>query len=146
MSIIFSRRCEYALQAVLYLALKPEYERTSIKELTKHIKMPSPFLAKILQDLTHKGLLVSFKGPRGGFMLGKPASEITLFNIVEAIDGTAFMNSCVLGFKECSSTTPCSMHPEWGGIRDRIYSTLISQDVAQMAKLMQKPEYIQELF
>ncbi len=146
MSIIFSRRCEYALQAVLYLALKPEYERTSIKELTKHIKMPSPFLAKILQDLTHKGLLVSFKGPRGGFMLGKPASEITLFNIVEAIDGTAFMNSCVLGFHECSSTTPCSIHPEWDGIRDRIYATLIRQDVAQMAKLMQKPEYIQELF
>lgn len=141
MSIIFSRRCEYALQAVLYLALKEKGERTSIKELTKHIKMPSPFLAKILQDLTHKGLLVSFKGPTGGFALGKSAKEITLFHIVEAIDGVAFTNGCVLGFTECSTTDPCSLHNDWKNIRDKIQSILSKQDIAQMAKQMHKPEY-----
>jgi Rrf2 family iron-sulfur cluster assembly transcriptional regulator len=109
-SIIFSRRCEYGLQAVLYMALKEDGEKTSIKELTKHIKIPSPFLAKILQDLARKGLLLSFKGPRGGFSLRKPAKEVTLFDIVEAIDGTSFTNGCVLGFMECSTTTPCSLH------------------------------------
>ncbi len=144
MSIIFSRRCEYALQAVLYLALKPEGERTSIKELTHHIKMPSPFLAKILQDLTHKGLLVSFKGPRGGFALGKPAKDITFFNIVEAIDGIALTNGCVLGFSECSTETPCSMHNDWKVIRERIENMLMKQDIIQMAKQMQKPEYAQD--
>lgn len=143
MSIIFSRRCEYALQAVLYLALKRSDERTSIKELTKHIKMPSPFLAKILQDLTHKGLLVSFKGPRGGFALGKPASDITLFSIVEAIDGVALTNGCVLGFEECSTTDPCSMHNDWKTIRERIQSMLGKQDIAEMAKQMHKPEYLE---
>jgi Rrf2 family protein len=141
MSIIFSRRCEYALQAVLYLALKDKGERTSIKELTKHIKMPSPFLAKILQDLTHKGLLASFKGPRGGFALGKSARDITLFNIVEAIDGVALTHGCVLGFDECSTSDPCSMHNDWKTIRDRIHSMLAKQDIAQMAKQMHKPEY-----
>ena len=141
MSIIFSRRCEYALQAVLYLALKVEGERTSIKELTKHIKMPSPFLAKILQDLTHQGLLVSFKGPSGGFALGKSPKEITLSHIVEAIDGVALTHGCVLGFEECSTTDPCSMHNDWKTIRDRIQSMLGKQDIAQMAKQMHKPEY-----
>ena len=144
MSIIFSRRCEYALQAVLYLALKPEGERTSIKELTKHVKLPSPFLAKILQDLTRKGLLASSKGPHGGFALGKPARDITLFHVVDAIDGVAFSNGCVLGFMECSSETPCAMHNEWKPIRDRIQSSLASQDVAAMAKQMHKPEYLEE--
>ena len=142
-SIIFSRRCEYGLQAVLYLALKEDGEKTSIKELTKHIKIPSPFLAKILQDLTHKGLLLSFKGPRGGFSLRRPAKEITLFQIVEAIDGTAFTNGCLLGFMECSPSNPCSLHNEWKTIRDRIQSTLVKQDIAQMAKQMHKPEYFQ---
>lgn len=144
MSIIFSRRCEYALQAVLYLALKPEGERTSIKELTHHIKMPSPFLAKILQDLTHKGLLVSFKGPRGGFALGKPAKDIAFLNIVEAIDGVALTNGCVLGFAECSTEAPCSMHNDWKVIRERIQNMLVKQDITQMAKQMRKPEYKQE--
>jgi Rrf2 family transcriptional regulator, iron-sulfur cluster assembly transcription factor len=143
MSIIFSRRCEYALQAVLYLALKNEEERTSIKELTKHVKMPAPFLAKILQDLTHKGLLVSFKGPKGGFALGKPAKDITLFHVVEAIDGTAFTNGCVLGFMECSVDDPCSLHNEWKAIREKIQGTLSKQDIGQMAKQMHKPEYAQ---
>lgn len=144
MSIIFSRRCEYALQAVLYLALKPEGERTSIKELTRHIKMPSPFLAKILQDLTHKGLLVSFKGPRGGFALGKPAKDITFFNIVEAIDGVALTSGCVLGFAECSTDAPCSMHNDWKVIRERIQTMLVKQDITQMARQMRKPEYSQD--
>lgn len=143
MSIIFSRRCEYALQAVLYLALKEEGEKTSIKELTKHIRIPSPFLAKILQDLAHKALLKSGKGPHGGFALAKPAKHITMFSIVEAIDGTAFTNGCVLGFMECSSTTPCAMHDEWSGIRDRITAALKKKDLAEMAKQMRKPEYLE---
>ncbi len=142
MSIIFSRRCEYALQAVLYLALKPEGEKTTNKELTQHMRMPSPFLAKILQDLAHKGLLISSKGPRGGFALGRPAKAITLFNIVEAIDGDGLTKSCVLGFAECSTTDPCSMHNDWKAIREGISSMLLSQDIAQMAKLMHKPEYL----
>ena len=144
MSIIFSRRCEYALKAVLYLALRENGARTSIKDLTKHLKMPSAFLAKILQDLTHKKLLVSFKGPHGGFALRKPAKEITPFHIVEAIDGVAFTNGCVLGFMECSTGNPCSLHNEWKTIRDRIQSTLSKQDLAQMAKQMHKPEYEKE--
>ena len=142
MSVIFSRRCEYALQAVLYLALKPEGERTSIKELTQQIKMPSPFLAKILQDLAHKKLLESFKGPHGGFALGKPAKDITLFDIVEAMDGGGLTKNCVLGFEECSATDPCSMHDDWKKIREGISSMLLRQDIAQMAKQMHKPEYL----
>lgn len=144
MSVIFSRRCEYALRAVLYLALKAEAEKTSIKELTRHIRIPSPFLAKILQDLAHKGLLVSSKGPRGGFALCRPAKDITLFNIVEAIDGDGLTRNCVLGFAECSTTDPCSMHNDWRTIREGVSSMLMSQDIAQMAKLMHKPEYLQK--
>ena len=143
MSIIFSRRCEYALQAVLYLALKEEGEKTSIKELTNHIRIPSPFLAKILQDLAHTGLLKSGKGPRGGFALSKPAREITMFQIVEAMDGTAFTNGCVLGFTECSTTAPCAMHDEWSDIRDRITTALQKKNIAEMAKQMRKPEYLE---
>lgn len=141
MSIIFSRQCEYALQAVLYLALKPEGETTSMKELAKRLEIPYHFVAKILQDLTHKGLLSSHKGPGGGFSLGMPAKEITLFHIIEAIDGVNLMNGCLLGFPECSSTNPCALHHRWAEIRDVLYSMLVTKNIAEMASKTEKPQY-----
>lgn len=142
MSLIFSRQCEYALQAVTYLALKPEGEMTSIKELAKKLGIPYHFLGKILQDLSYKGLLASQKGPTGGFRLAMPAKDITLFHIVEAIDGVGFTKNCVLGFPECSGQNPCAVHEKWAGLRDGIYSMLVSKNIAQVAREMRKPEYV----
>ncbi|TAK52426.1 MAG: transcriptional regulator, partial [Bacteroidetes bacterium] len=98
MSILFSRQCEYAIQAVLYLALKPHEEKTSIKELTQHLDLPYHFAAKILQALSRKGLLVSHKGSLGGFALATSAENITLYQIVEAVDGVGMFKGCLLGF------------------------------------------------
>lgn len=141
MSVIFSRQCEYALQAVTYLALKPVGEKTSIKELTKKLDIPYHFLGKILQDLVYKGLLISQKGPTGGFALGLPARDITLFHIVEAIDGTGFKTNCVLGFPECSGNNPCAVHDSWSRHREGIYQMLVNRNIAEMARAMKKPEY-----
>jgi len=141
MSLIFSRQCEYALQAVLYLALKPVGEMTPIRELTRALKIPYHFLGKILQDLTRKGLLASHKGPAGGFALDMPAKDITLFHIVDAIDGADFTRSCVLGFPECSGKNPCSVHNQWADLREGIYQMLVGRNVADMARAMKKPEY-----
>ncbi len=141
MSLIFSRECEYAIQSVLYLALKPRNERTSIRELASRLSIPYHFLGKILQRLTHKKLLVSYKGPAGGFALSMSPEEITLFHIVEAVDGTAFTQMCVLGFSECSPEKPCSVHEYWSALREGIYQMLIKKNIAAMARDMRKPEY-----
>lgn len=141
MSLIFSRQCEYALQAVLYLALRPEGEMTSIKDLARTLGIPYHFLGKILQDLTRKKLLISLKGPTGGFALAVPARDVTLFHIVEAIDGAGFLRDCVLGFPECSGTNPCSVHSTWGRLRDDVYQMLISKNIGEMARVMKKPQY-----
>ncbi len=85
MSILFSRQCEYAIKAVVYLAVKKDGERVATNELTRRLNIPYHFVAKILQNLTKKGLLRSTKGPRGGFSLALPADEIS-FSIVDAID------------------------------------------------------------
>jgi Rrf2 family iron-sulfur cluster assembly transcriptional regulator len=142
MSLIFSRQCEYAIQGVLYLALKKRGERTSIRELALQLNIPYHFLGKILQNLTRKGLLSSHKGPLGGFALGMPAQDITLFHIVEAIDGTDFTKMCVFGFSECSEKNPCSAHEQWSQLRDGVYQMLISKNIAAMAEEMNRPAYI----
>jgi Rrf2 family protein len=147
MSLLFSRECEYAIQAVLYLALKPEGSMTSIKTLTRRLSIPYHFLAKILQRLAGKGLLRSLKGPTGGFALARPAESITLFQIVQAIDGDGFLNSCVLGFPDCSTRNPCAVHEQWGTLRDSIHLMLIRKNISQMALETKKAEYsnVQEL-
>ncbi|HMK39801.1 MAG TPA: Rrf2 family transcriptional regulator [Bacteroidota bacterium] len=142
MSLLFSRQCEYALQAVVLLALQKEGEPVSIRDLTGRLDIPYHFLAKILQDLSRKGLLVSVKGPGGGFSLGMPAGDITLFHIVEAIDGVDLTQKCVMGFAECSGKNPCAVHDSWSRIRDGIYSMLAGKNVAQLAVAMKKPGYV----
>jgi len=141
MSILFSRQCEYALQAMLYLALKPQGEYTSIRELTKHLNTPYHFMAKILQDLGYKGLLSSVKGHSGGFKLAVPASEITFLHVIEAIDGLDFMNDCVVGFGDCNGKSPCPLHDQWGAQRDRLYQMIVSKSIEQMAHESKKPQY-----
>ncbi|MBI3005520.1 MAG: Rrf2 family transcriptional regulator [Ignavibacteriales bacterium] len=141
MSVFFSRQCEYALRAVLYLALKPPGEMTSIKDLSSTLGIPRHFVGKILQDLTYKGLLTSQKGPSGGFALAIPAKDITFFHIVEAVDGVAFTNECLMGFPECSEKNPCAVHNHWTGLREGIYGMLVNKNIGEMAKEMKKPEY-----
>ena len=141
MSIIFSRQCEYALQAVMYIASKQNGSLVSSREMTEKLNIPYYFLAKILQDLAHKGLLESQKGPFGGFKLAMPPKDIALFDIIEAIDGRNFTHSCVLGFKECSQTNPCAMHDQWAKSRDGIIDMLTNKNIAEMANKMKKPEY-----
>ena len=141
MSIIFSRQCEYALQAVSYLALQPAGELTSIKKLTMKLKIPYHFLAKILQDLTYKKLLISQKGPSGGFALALTPEKITLFHIVEAIDGDELTKKCVMGFPQCSGKSPCAVHCHWEKLREGIFSMLVNKSIAEMATEMRRPEY-----
>ncbi len=141
MSILFSRQCEYALQAIFFLALKPRGEMTSIRELTDKLEIPYHFVAKILQDLTKKKLLISHKGPSGGFSLAKAAKDITIFQIVDAIDGDSFMKDCIFGFPDCGSDNPCAAHENWGKIRNDIQKLLVSKNIYEMASSMQKPQY-----
>ncbi|MBM4165325.1 MAG: Rrf2 family transcriptional regulator [Ignavibacteria bacterium] len=141
MSLLFSRQCEYALQAILFLATKPPKEMVPAKELAEKLNIPYHFLAKIFQDLSRKGILVSLKGPTGGFTLGKAAKEITLFHIIEAIDGANFMENCVLGFSQCGGENPCAVHNKWGDLRDEIHRMLTSKNIMQLSKEMKKPVF-----
>ena len=113
MSIIFSRQCEYALQAVVYLALRGDGEKTSIRDLTKRLDIPYHFLAKILQDLVKTGLIKSVRGTGGGFVLARQPEQITLREIVEAIEGPIMPNTCLMGEGVCSFQKTCTVHPVW---------------------------------
>jgi Rrf2 family protein len=132
MTVIFSKKCEYGLQAILFIATHQPGETVSAEKISKALKIPREFVSKILQDLRESGLIRSVKGKSGGFCLGKDTSKIKLIDIVEAIDGLELFNSCVLGFPDCSPETPCPMHDKWGVLRDQAYQMLSAESLDQL--------------
>ena len=129
MTVIFSKKCEYGLQGVLYLAAHLEEKVTSSEDISRALGIPKEFISKILQSLTESGIVESKKGKNGGFILAKAPSKIRLIDIVAAIDGLDIFNSCVIGFPECSPDHPCPVHQQWGDIRTKAYSMLTEETI-----------------
>jgi len=132
MTVIFSKKCEYGMQAVLYLAAREKGTLVSADEISKVLKIPREFVSKILQSLRESGLIASSKGKSGGFSLAKDASRIKLIDVVAAIDGLDMFDSCVLGFPECSPTHPCPVHNTWGTLRNQTYDMLMSETIDKL--------------
>ena len=110
---MFSKACEYAIRAVLYLSVKSvEGARFNIKAIAKAIDSPEAFTAKILQKLVRKKIVASHTGPGGGFCLAPSARQLPINEIIVAIDGGEILRSCVLGLRHCSDVKPCPIHLE----------------------------------
>ena len=132
MTVIFSKKCELALQAVLFLSIKQDQVIFNAHEVSEELKVPKEFVSKMLQTLTESGIIGSKKGKNGGFYLARRPSQIRLIEIVEAIDGLAVFNNCVLGFPNCSTDHPCPVHDKWGKIRDEAYNMLKNETLEQL--------------
>lgn len=132
MTVIFSKKCELALQAVLYLSVKKQNVIVSAIEVSKELKVPKEFVSKVLQILTDSGIVGSKKGKNGGFYLAKRPANVKLIDIVEAIDGLEIFNKCVLGFPGCSIAEPCPVHDKWGKLREEAYKMLSEETLEQL--------------
>jgi Rrf2 family iron-sulfur cluster assembly transcriptional regulator len=124
MTVFFSKKCEYGLQAILFMAAQENGCVCPSDEISKKLKIPKEFVSKILQSLTESGIVESKKGKAGGFKLAKHPSKIKLIDVVDAIDGLESFNSCVLGFPNCSPENPCPVHNQWGELRTKAYDML----------------------
>ncbi|HUX92902.1 MAG TPA: Rrf2 family transcriptional regulator [Ignavibacteriaceae bacterium] len=143
MTVIFSKKCEYGLQAVLYLAARNETDSINSEEISSKLNIPKEFISKILQSLTESGLISSKKGKNGGFSLAKDPSKIRLIDIVSAIDGMDMFNNCVLGFPHCSPDHPCPLHEKWGALRTNAYNMLTDETLDKLKeKTLRKIEFI----
>jgi Rrf2 family transcriptional regulator, iron-sulfur cluster assembly transcription factor len=120
---MISNTCKYAIRAVIYLGYKEEKNiNTGIKEIAKELDIPMPFLGKILQTLAKQKLLISTKGPNGGFHLGRLPKDITIVDIIEVIDGLDSFKNCFIGIQSCSSgEKPCATHSTYAPLRDEIF-------------------------
>ncbi|MCF6356216.1 MAG: Rrf2 family transcriptional regulator [Draconibacterium sp.] len=138
---MLSNTCKYALRALIYLGKFSENDkRIGIKKISEDLELSSAFLGKILQSLVKQKLLVSTKGPNGGFALSKNASEITLYDIVVKVDGEDFFINCLISLEPCKTHDPtkplCPVHSQYEKLRGKIEAfykettlEIISEDI-----------------
>ena len=128
----FSQACKYCIRAVLYLAEHGNGEPMMSRQIAAILKVPEPFLAKILQLLSKRGVLRSFKGRGGGFVLARPPGEIYLGEVVEAVEGAQFGKACILGLEECSAEDPCHLHAQWSRFKEEMLAVMRQQSIEEV--------------
>lgn len=133
----FSSPTEHAIRALTELVCRSPAKhregRIMVEELVAGTDLPKDFIAKIFQRLARSEILVSTKGRNGGFALAKPATEITLLEIVEALEGPMAMDKCVVGLAKCNDHMPCPQHDLYKPIRIRLKDYLRTTTLADMA-------------
>lgn len=123
--MIHSQTCQNALRALIYLAAKNSSKPVLVKEIAEAAGVPRQSLAKILHGLRNKGLVISTKGPGGGYRLARSGELMTVIEVIEAIDGPIDLaKSCILGLDDCSDGTCCALHDYWKLFRGQYFSTI----------------------
>lgn len=139
--MVFSKSAEYGLRATLFLVAFEHDSYVSMKVIGEELDISVPFLTKIFQKLTKAGILKSSRGPKGGVALARSAEEITLREIVEAIDGPAIFTECVLGLPGCGERNPCPIHDEWSKVRARLKRLFESRTLAEMRDRLKDQDF-----
>lgn len=130
-----TRQADYAVRAVLYLAQSGLGTRASTAQIARAQRIPPTFLAKIVSQLSAAGILKATRGARGGVMLGRPADEISLLEIVEAIDGPVKLNECVLDHKACPMGDGCAVRPVWCDAQSELVMRLERTKFSHLVRL-----------
>jgi Rrf2 family protein len=128
-----TQQADYAVRAVLELALQPPGVRLSCETIARRHTIPLAFLTKICARLVTEGILQSQRGVKGGVWLARPAGEINLLQVVEAIDGPITFNRCNRKPSECARSRTCPVHSIWSELCREFRARLVAYDFAAMA-------------
>ena len=129
-----TRKGEYAIRGILYLAQQPPGKVSLMSDIADATDAPQTFLAKIFQSFAKLGIVNSYRGTGGGFVLARPAAKITLREVVEAVEGPIVPNRCLLNDNTCERGRECNVHPVWGEVQARVVEILDSVTIEQLAK------------
>jgi Rrf2 family iron-sulfur cluster assembly transcriptional regulator len=132
--LLISKTCNYGIRASLYVASRTDSQFVPIRQISEGLKISFHFLTKILQILTQKNIMTSYRGPNGGVSLARPASSITIMEIIEAIDGSNLFQGCILGLPECNNNNPCPLHEKWAVMREDLKLTFQQANLSELTQ------------
>lgn len=119
-----TRQADYAVRAIYYLSTIGRDNRASTSRIAKEQHIPPSFLAKIISQLSVAGLLHTSRGARGGVSLARDPKDITMLDVVEAIDGPILLNECVADSHGCKFDQACPMRSLWCELQDDLVTRL----------------------
>jgi Rrf2 family protein len=131
--MFFSKSFGYALRGVLYIA-STDKPRICIEELAEQLKVPRHFLGKVMKSLVKNDILISTKGPTGGFSLNDKTLDTPVITILEVTDGPKQFDACVLRFTKCDAQNPCPLHNTIKDARKKLYENLSETRVRDLIK------------
>lgn len=114
-----TRETDYAVRCVLFLSKRPD-DVFMTEEIAAEMDVPRSFLAKILQKLSKADIVKSFRGVRGGFSLARRPANISLLDVIKAIEGGVELNRCAVDFSACDRSVDCTVHPVWVELSKRV--------------------------
>jgi Rrf2 family protein len=126
-----TRQADYAVRAVYYLTTLGQGNRAATSKIAEEQHIPPSFLAKIVSQLSVAGLLHTSRGARGGVSLAKDPEDISLLDVVEAIDGPIQLNECVGEGGICTFEATCPIQPIWCDAQNDLVNRLKSTDFSQ---------------
>lgn len=138
-----TRGADYGARGIIRLARMSENSVALVGEIAAAEGLPESYLAKIFQDLAKEGIVRSHRGARGGFSLARPAEQITLKQIIEAIEGPIALNRCLASWEGCDLRDSCALYPVLARAQEQLLSILDGTTLKHLADLeggIPKPE------
>ncbi len=128
-----TRRADYAVRMMVDLACATGRERVSTGEIARRQNLPKPFMTKIASQAAAAGLLSTCRGKGGGLVIARPPDEISLLQIIEAIDGPLALNQCTLEPSQCAESDECAVHPIWKKAQEQLDELLANSLLSDLA-------------
>lgn len=139
---MFSKTCEYAIKSLIFVAQKTKQNvKVAVEEIAIETGAPKHFVAKILQDLRRKKLVLSIKGPNGGFYMDQRCLNLSIAAIVKAVDGEGIYLDCIIGLKSCSEKNPCPLHFEYKEIKKNLLKMLEKNTIGEFNETLNSGKY-----
>jgi len=143
--MFLSKSFGYALRGVLYVAIKEgEGRKVQLDEIAINIGMPRHFLAKIMKTMVKEGILLSTKGPYGGFSINDQTLDTRLIQLVKITDGMEQFKICVLSLRNCNSANPCPLHNQMLNLRDNFLAELSEKKISDLLD-NKNPDFIKSI-
>lgn len=130
-----TRKGDYAIRGIVYLAGQPLDKISLLSDIAAAVDVPQTFLAKIFQQFSKSGIVKSYRGTGGGFMLARPPEQITLLEVVEAVEGPITPNRCVMAVGECERDSFCTVHPVWEQVKQQTRKMLAEVTLKKLADI-----------
>ena len=135
-----SKKADYALIAMKHLALRGDRGASSAREIAELYNIPIELLAKVLQCLVRRGLLASYQGTRGGYQLVRLPGEVSVADVIQAIDGPVSVTACSHDEGNCDQFSKCNVRDPLWRVRERILTALGECTIAELASDAPSPE------